>query len=457
MLSRAWPRTLRWRVHALVGGLLLLLLVTAAATTASWLYATSLGAHVRTSLRPAQQAVAALSKDHVDMETGVRGFLLTGDEQFLAPYDSGLADRDRREASLRALLSFDEPSLRLVDEVAAASDAWLDRSIRPAVAAVRAGPVDQQTIRQLSLHGKADFDVLGARLAALQSHIDELTAAGLQQSVGAQNRATVVTGVCAALALVLGAVTVLLLRTSLDAPLRRLLAQVRGVADGDLDQRVDGSGPQEVAELGAAVEGMRVRIRGEIGRAGEAAAQVVRLEETDRIARELGDTVLKNLFGLGLTLQSASARFPVAQPVFTRAIADLDQAINQLRSALYGHLPSPDRPSLGLAVQALVGELESGAGVVPELELSGDLDRELPDEVVTEALEVLHEALGAFVGHDGPVRIGLARTDGYLTLHVSGPAPGTPEGLRTLRERARDQLEIAYEGDRVIIDWEVPA
>ena len=448
MLTRAWPQTLRWRVYALVGGLLLLLLVTAAATTAARLYATSVGDHVRGTLRPAQQSAAALSKDYVDMETGVRGFLLTRDEQFLAPFESGQADVLRRETDLRQLLAFDEPSLRLLLAVDEARAGWLDASITPSLAAARSGaPMSN------ALLGREAFDVVRTRLADLQSHIDELTAAGLQRSTAAQNAANSVTIGCAVFALLIGLVTVLLLRTSLDGPLRRLLDQVRWVADGDLGRRVDADGPQEVAELGRAVESMRVRIVGEMGRASEAADQVVRLEETDRIARELGDTVIKNLFGIGLALQSAIDRYPVAQPVFRRAIADLDQAVNQLRSALYGHLPSPVGPSLGLAVQTLVSELESGAGVVPELVLTGDLDHELPDEVAAGVLGVLEEALSVLLEPGGPVEIELARAGGAVRLRITGPVSAAPEALRALEERGG---RVDRDGDRVVVGWEAP-
>jgi CHASE3 domain sensor protein len=448
-------------VSALVGGLLLLLLVTAAATTVSRLYATSVGNHVRGSLRPAQQSVTVLSKDYVDMETGVRGYLLTRDDQFLTPYESGRADVTQQEQRLRSLLSFDDTSLRLVGSVDAAGETWLRETIEPAIAGAREGTLDSATMMANAMAGKQSFDVVRARLAELQSRADELTAAGLQQSTMAQNTANVVTIVCAAFAVVLAVLTVLLLRRSLDAPLRRLLEQVRQVSDGRLDSRVDADGPVEVAELGQAVETMRVRIISETGRATEASEQLVRLAETDRIALELGDTVIKRLFAIGLALQSATARFPVARPVFTRAVADLDQAINQLRSSLYGHIPHAAGQSLGMAVQTLVSELEAEVGVVPELVLTGDLDREVPGELVAAVLEVLRAAMGVLLvpGRADPVEIGLSWTDGVIRLRVSGPVPESPATLEALGERARlhgGDGRVGYEGDRVVIDWWVP-
>jgi methyl-accepting chemotaxis protein len=51
----------------------------------------------------------ALAKAAIDVETGSRGYLLTGDEEFLAPYQNGLADFERTAAELRRLVD-DNPS-----------------------------------------------------------------------------------------------------------------------------------------------------------------------------------------------------------------------------------------------------------------------------------------------------------------------------------------------------------
>lgn len=458
---RVWPRTLRWRVHIVVIGLLTLLIVTAAVTTASRLYATSVGDHVRETLRPAQQAAAALNKDYVDMESGTRGFLLTSDASFLDPYESGQADAALQERQLRDLLPSDAESVRLLDALDAAGASWRQQSIDPALDRASPGALDSAAIVRIAMAGKETFAVVRARVAQLRAHIDELTGAGLAASTGASSTANMVTIGCAALALLLGAVSVLLLRRSLDAPLRRLVAQVTRVSDGELDARVDAGGPQELAELGRAVEAMRHRIRGEIGRTTEAAAQVLRLEETDRIARELGDTVVKRLFAIGLTLQSEIARHPAARGVFTRVSADLDDAINQLRSSLYGHVPEP-RQSLGMAVQTLVSEFEAEAGVVPALVLTGDLDSELPARTIAEVLSVLTDALGVLVGtgHAGSAQIELVRDSEAIRLRLSGLVPGDESVLDTLPGRARllsGDAAVTHQGDRVTIDWWVPA
>jgi signal transduction histidine kinase len=53
----------------------------------------------------------------VDAETGQRGFLITGDSAFLAPYFGAARDVDRRLIEVRALLAGDEPQLAALAEV----------------------------------------------------------------------------------------------------------------------------------------------------------------------------------------------------------------------------------------------------------------------------------------------------------------------------------------------------
>ena len=57
----------------------------------------------------ARQSVGQLMNTMLDAETGTRGFLLTGDEKYLQPYDSALSELGKELAQLRQLLA-DEPA-----------------------------------------------------------------------------------------------------------------------------------------------------------------------------------------------------------------------------------------------------------------------------------------------------------------------------------------------------------
>jgi signal transduction histidine kinase len=74
--------------------------------------------------------------------------------------------------------------------------------------------------------------------------------------------------------------------------------------------------------------------------------QAVRADE-HRIAMELVDTVIRDLFGVGLTLQRALAQVngPAAQPV-TDAIDGIDRVIRSIRDVVFGLSQPPATGSL---------------------------------------------------------------------------------------------------------------
>ncbi|MGH9058063.1 MAG: CHASE3 domain-containing protein, partial [Acidimicrobiales bacterium] len=52
----------------------------------------------------AQRGLLRANAGMLDQETGLRGWLLTGDRTFLGPYDQGLSEVQRGDAQLRAAL-----------------------------------------------------------------------------------------------------------------------------------------------------------------------------------------------------------------------------------------------------------------------------------------------------------------------------------------------------------------
>ncbi|GAB3567639.1 hypothetical protein GCM10027445_16250 [Amycolatopsis endophytica] len=447
-IPRFRPRTLRWRVILLVGGFLLLLLTTATVATVARFHVSDVGSRVREVLRPAQIATAGLGRAYVDMETGERGFQLTRDPEFLKPYDSGreaaAAARDR----LGQLLGDDPGSVAILADIDAAGEAWRTRVAEPGIAlAGRGGAVTNEPSTAL-------FDTLRTRLGSLENHVNALVAAGLASSSGASTTANVTTAVCVGLALVLGLVAAFLVRRSLVVPLDRLVSQVREVSGGELHREVEASGPGELAELGTAVEAMRVRILSETEQVAASAHRIARLEETDRIARSLGDTAIRRLYGITLDLQSAAARFPRSGPVMATAITGIDRTISALRTSVYGSAPAGTPATLRAQVSEVVGELETTRGAAPGLLFTGHLSAEPPVDVVAELVQVLRELLhAATVPGGGAEEAELALADAAITLRVV--AAGRP-GVREALAGVREGVVVRVGPDRVTAEWRRP-
>lgn len=229
----------------------------------------------RTVLIPATQVLGRFEQGVREQQRGERGYVITGDRTFLAPYEQGRPASEAAATELRRLLA-DDPMLRVaLDETVAAYERWYREAAVPTVAAMDRGEPDQAAATVANV-GRSRFDLFGDQLDELRNGIDERTARSAAALVVAEERLLRLLIGAAAAALVI----LLLVLAALDlwviAPVNRLKVAVRRVAAGDLTQPVVADGPREVVDLGDDVDAMRVRIVSELEemrRANEALAQ----------------------------------------------------------------------------------------------------------------------------------------------------------------------------------------
>src|SRR5215831_13092911 len=104
----------RWPLSRIIGvALLILLLFSLAAMVAGGLALLSLHDNrdrVVGTIDPAQLQVQRLDTALVDQETGVRGYALSGQKDFLAPYYSGVTDEQNAIRALQAVIKQLPPS-----------------------------------------------------------------------------------------------------------------------------------------------------------------------------------------------------------------------------------------------------------------------------------------------------------------------------------------------------------
>ena len=92
------------------------------------------------------RAASELQRQSIDMETGMRGFLITGDESFLEPYQSAVPRIKGDTAALRELVSDNRQQVERVDRIAGIQATWLEFA-RSLIAARRAGEDAQAQVR----------------------------------------------------------------------------------------------------------------------------------------------------------------------------------------------------------------------------------------------------------------------------------------------------------------------
>ncbi|GAA1830938.1 GAF domain-containing sensor histidine kinase [Actinomadura chokoriensis] len=198
------------------------------------------------------------------------------------------------------------------------------------------------------------------------------------------------------------------------------------------------------------------------------AERLVLLEDRDRIAKDLHDTVIQRLFATAMTLMAAikiTQKREVGVRI-QRAVDDLDDTMRQIRSTIFALQAPADTESLRSRVHALVDAAAEQLGFAPSVRLDGLLDTAVDDDIGEHLQAVVREALSnvARHAHASQVTVAIDVNDDLL-LRVEDNGVGIPEqgrrsGLRNMAERAEKlggSFTAAPRPDGgTILTWQTP-
>ncbi len=274
--SRLRQLTVQSWVHLVLAAMAVLVFGSAAVGASLLEHSTAVSDEMVDQISPARTAIGRLQSGMIDQETGVRGYLLTGEQQFLEPYNDGKI-AEAVEAERIADLVPDRPTvLRDLAIVRAAVADWRRDYAEPIIADGIATPGDKTRIEA----GKRAFDEVRALFVTQNSHIDEIrldTRAELAQTETRQDWAFI--GMLIAF-LLTGLAMAIVLRRTVGRPLDQLRAASRQVASGDFRHRLPAHGPADIREVATDMEAMREQI--------VAALEASRLQEAT-LSRQTAD------------------------------------------------------------------------------------------------------------------------------------------------------------------------
>jgi signal transduction histidine kinase len=220
------------------------------------------------------------------------------------------------------------------------------------------------------------------------------------------------------------------------------------------------------AAAGVAIENARLHAR---------VHDLALLEDRERIARDLHDSVIQRLFAIGLSLQGAAGLIrtdpAAAAGRVEGAVEDLDLTVKQIRSAIFGLEPLTRGAESGVRNQVLELVRDSGAalGFEPTVLFDGPVDSSTPDGLAVDLLATLREALSNVARHAraGRVDVTVAVDAAGLLLRVADdgvgpPAPDQPRGhgLDNMAARAARRggsFDIGRAtSNGTVVEWRVP-
>ncbi len=197
------------------------------------------------------------------------------------------------------------------------------------------------------------------------------------------------------------------------------------------------------------------------------------VEDRERIARELHDTVIQRLFAAGLALQGLAARVEDRETAerLQRTVEDIDETVRHIRTTIFelqhSHVPGRSVRKELLDLAAEVGE---AFGFETSTTFAGPVDTAISGTIADELLAVVREALTNVGKHAKATRadITLSVGTGQVTLVIADNGAGMQAsggtaagyGLRNMAERAQ-RLGGSFEPKPVplggtAIEWSVP-
>ncbi|MFB8760983.1 GAF domain-containing sensor histidine kinase [Nocardiopsis alba] len=196
------------------------------------------------------------------------------------------------------------------------------------------------------------------------------------------------------------------------------------------------------------------------------------LEDRDRIARDLHDTVIQRLYATAITLMGTVRRIDdgTSAERVRNAVDDLDDTIRQIRSTIFALQSPAEHGSSWLRSQVLelVNAASETLGFAPRLLTQGPVDNAVDERVGGHLVAVLREALSNVARHAGAgsVDVELSVADDEVTLRVTDDGRGVPEGvsrsgLNNLASRAEElggsMSVVSGPGEGTVVEWTAPA
>ncbi len=208
----------------------------------------------------------------------------------------------------------------------------------------------------------------------------------------------------------------------------------------------------------------------EYGRARTELERLTLLDDQERIARDLHDTVIQQLFATGMSLQATAQRIvePNIAERVQQSIDTLDRVIRDIRSTVFALRSSTlGRGSLRRSLLEVAEQLQEPHDFVVHTSFEGPVDSALDAQKEAHLVAVLREALSNVARHACARSVEVTLTvDSEVTLSVLDDGVGFDErsvrksGLLNLKARAEElrgsmTLSMLRNGGTAL-EWRIP-
>ncbi len=215
----------------------------------------------------------------------------------------------------------------------------------------------------------------------------------------------------------------------------------------------------------------QVSVALELARAREDQQRMALLEDRARIARDLHDHVIQQLFAAGMSVQGIASTIddPDRSRVLGSVVDTLDEAVRQVRTSIFQlRSARPDAHSLRSLVLDVAREVAEALGFDPDVSFDGPVDAVGTGDLGADVVAVVREALTNVARHAGAgaAVVRLRADAATLSVEVADDGRGVSDptrhsGLSNLEDRAQRRdgscvVGAGPSGVGTLLIWSVP-
>ncbi|MBI9089656.1 MAG: methyl-accepting chemotaxis protein [Desulfobacterium sp.] len=302
----------------------------------------------------------------VDMETGMRGYLLAGKEAFLAPYTAGAKLFSQRVETLKETVGDNPSQVTLLGEIQDTIDNWRSNVTESAIE-LRREIGDAQTMNDMAklvgeARGKKYFDTFRTQIATFIEREQSLMAVRDKRSEDTANRAKITLVAGTFIIIVIALAISLLLSHIITTPINRAVEIADALANGDMTRRLSVDTTDEVGGLSMALN----RISEDLGKM---------LKQVMTSAEVLTETS-ETLSAVSTELVQGAEETSTQSTTVAEGSAEMDDSMKSIAATM-------EQASTNISMMATA--TEEMTSTINEISGNAEKAREISDKAVVQA------------------------------------------------------------------------
>ncbi len=226
-----------------------------------------------------QQLIVLMTLDLVNMETGQRGFLLTGKEESLEPWFGGQKSFKEHLASFKSLSDLSSPSRANINKLESQLRDWKDKAAQLEIDARRDMNQFKLTIDDISTimkegNGKTLMDAIRAKIGEIVAEEEMLIKTRSEEQVQTAKTTKNLAIYGAIIALILGGCIAGVVTRSVVVPINRANNVIASITQGDLTSEMLVDSKDEIGVMGNNLNNFTHRLRSTVGEIKQSANKI---------------------------------------------------------------------------------------------------------------------------------------------------------------------------------------